>query len=105
MGPGIGGATDLLIGVRQVIVATEHVTREGKPKLVADCSMPLTADRRVDLIVTDLGVFVPAGSDFRLLELAPGVTLEQVQGATGAPVFAGGEIPEMEVGSLAAGSV
>lgn len=100
MGPGIGGAMDLLTGARQVIVATEHVTKEGKPKLVAACSMPLTAERQVNLVVTDMGVFLPRGNGFQVLELAPGVALEQVRGMTGAPIFADGDVPEMDLGAV-----
>lgn len=103
LGPGIGGAMDLLVGARRVIVATEHLTREGKPKLVSRCSMPVTATRRVDLIVTDLGLFVPAQSGFRMLERAPGVTVQAIQAATGAPVFGGAEVPEMRLSGLPVG--
>lgn len=102
LGPGIGGAMDLLTGARRVIVATEHLTRDGKPKLVARCSMPLTATRQVDLVVTEMGVFVPNSDGFRLVELAPGVTPDDVRAATGAPLIVSEDVPEMAVGPLTA---
>jgi 3-oxoacid CoA-transferase subunit B/3-oxoadipate CoA-transferase beta subunit len=81
---GMGGAMDLVAGVRRVVVVMEHVEKSGAPKLVRQCSLPLTGKNVVDLVVTDLGVFeVSRGkAPFRLLELAPGVTLEEVRAKT-----------------------
>jgi 3-oxoacid CoA-transferase subunit B/3-oxoadipate CoA-transferase beta subunit len=81
---GMGGAMDLVAGVRRVVVVMEHVEKSGAPKLVGQCSLPLTGKNVVDLVVTDLGVFeVNRGkSPFRLLELAPGVTIDEVRAKT-----------------------
>jgi 3-oxoacid CoA-transferase subunit B len=86
---GMGGAMDLVHGAKQVVVLMEHVAKDGSPKLVKVCDLPLTGKAVVDRVVTDLAVLDVAGDCFRLVELADGVTLEQVQEATGAPVVAG----------------
>jgi 3-oxoacid CoA-transferase subunit B len=83
---GIGGAMDLASGVERIIVLTTHVTNKGEPKLVRECSYPLTARRCVQRIITDLGVFDCAGDGFTVVELAPDVTVDQVRAATGAPI-------------------
>jgi 3-oxoacid CoA-transferase subunit B/3-oxoadipate CoA-transferase beta subunit len=85
---GMGGAMDLVAGVKRVVVVMEHTEKSGAPKLVKQCSLPLTGKGVVDLIVTDLGVFeVNRGkTPLTLLELAPGVGLEEVQ-AKSAPAF------------------
>jgi len=81
---GMGGAMDLVAGVKRVVVVMEHSEKSGAPKLVNACSLPLTGKACVDLVVTDLGVFrVDRGkSPFTLLELAPGVTLDEVRAKT-----------------------
>ena len=84
---GIGGAMDLASGCRRVIAMLQHVTKKGEHKLVRACDYPLTATRVVSIVITDLGVFEPAGEGFRVVELAPGVTREQAQAATGAPLL------------------
>ena len=83
---GMGGAMDLVSGARRVIVLMEHVTRTGAPKLVAACDLPLTGRGVVSRVITDLGVLDVAGDAFELVELAPGVTLDEISAATGAPV-------------------
>ncbi len=83
---GIGGAMDLASGVERIIVLMNHTTNKGEPKLVRECSYPLTARRCVQRIITDLGVFDCAGDGFAIIELAPEVTIDQVVKATGAPV-------------------
>ena len=75
---GIGGAMDLASGCRRVIAMMQHVTKTGEPKLVERCSYPLTAIRAVSLVITELGVFEPAGDRFRIVELAPDVGRERV---------------------------
>ncbi|HEY8377579.1 MAG TPA: CoA-transferase, partial [Nannocystis sp.] len=84
---GIGGAMDLATGARRVIAVMTHTDREGRAKLVRRCSLPLTAMRCVDLVITDLGVIAVTPEGFRLVECAPGVTPEKIAAATDAPVL------------------
>src|SRR5215211_4831381 len=86
---GMGGAMDLVAGVKRVIVLMEHTAKDGEHKLLQRCTLPLTGAGVVDLVITELGVFQvtrKTGTHFRALELAPGVTLAEVQAKTGAPV-------------------
>lgn len=83
---GIGGAMDLASGARRIITMMQHVTKKQEHKLVPTCTYPLTATRTVSLVITDLGVFEPSGHGFRVIELAPGITREAAQAATGAPL-------------------
>lgn len=83
---GIGGAMDLAVGARRVVVLMDHVARDGSFKLVAHCALPLTGYRVVDRVITNLGVIDIAGEGFVLTELARGVTAEEVLARTGAPV-------------------
>jgi 3-oxoacid CoA-transferase subunit B len=84
---GMGGAMDLVAGVRRVVVVMEHTEKTGAPKLLKACTLPLTGQKVVDLVITELGVFdVARGkSPLTLLELAPGVTVEEVKAKTEAP--------------------
>jgi 3-oxoacid CoA-transferase subunit B len=83
---GIGGAMDLSSGCRRVLVLMTHTSKRGEPKLLATCDFPLTAVGVVDRVITDLAVLDPAGDHFALVELAPGVTIEELRAATAAPV-------------------
>jgi 3-oxoacid CoA-transferase subunit B len=82
---GMGGAMDLVSGVRRVVVLMEH-TAQGSPKLLPNCTLPLTGAAVVNRIITDLGVFDITPTGFEATELAPNVTPEQVQQATAVPV-------------------
>lgn len=87
-GGGIGGAMDLAACAQRVFLIMEHVTRSGAPRLVPACALPVTARGVVKLVATDLGLFEPAGEGFRVRELAPGVEMDAVRAATGAPLVA-----------------
>jgi 3-oxoacid CoA-transferase subunit B len=83
---GMGGAMDLVAGVKKIIVVMEHVSKNGDPKFIPECTLPLTGRNVVDMIITDLCVFHRPDHDspFRLIELAPGVTAEEVRQKTSA---------------------
>ena len=77
---GMGGAMDLVAGVKKIIVVMDHTAKDGSPKFIPECTLPLTGQNVVDMIITNLGVFHRPDHDsaFRLIELAPGVTAEEV---------------------------
>ncbi len=81
---GMGGAMDLVAGVKKIIVVMDHCAKDGSPKFIPECSLPLTGANVVDMIITDLGVFhrLDHDSPFRLIELAPDVTVDEVASKT-----------------------
>ena len=81
---GMGGAMDLVAGVKKIIVVMEHVSKNGDPKFIPDCTLPLTGKNVVDMVITDLAVFhrVDHDSPFKLIELAPGIAREEVREKT-----------------------
>lgn len=86
MVPGMGGAMDLVAGAKRVIVAMQH-TQKGKPKIVPECTLPLTALRRISLIVTELAVIEPTEAGLVLREVAEGVSVDDVTAATTAKLI------------------
>jgi 3-oxoacid CoA-transferase len=83
---GPGGAMDLVAGVKRVVAVMEHSAKDGSPKILRQCTLPLTGRGVVNLIITDLCVFeVTPGSGLVLVELHPGVTIGEVRAKTGAP--------------------
>ncbi len=94
MAPGMGGAMDLVVGAKKVIVAMQH-TQKGAPKLFEKITLPATALKAVDMIVSEMGVLEITDRGFELKELAPGVSVEDIQAATAAPIIVEGEIGTM----------
>ena len=94
MVPGMGGAMDLVSGAKRVIVAMTH-TAKGHPKIVRQCTLPLTSVRRVNLVVTDMAVIEPTDEGLVLKELAPGTTVEAVREATEADLIVPDHVPFM----------
>jgi 3-oxoadipate CoA-transferase beta subunit len=85
--PAVGGAMDLVAGVKNIYVVTQHVTKKGQPKILKQCTMPLTGKACVDRIYTDLCVLDVTPRGLECIELAPGVSFELVQELTDAPVL------------------
>jgi 3-oxoacid CoA-transferase subunit B len=96
---GMGGAMDLVASAKNIIVAMQHCSKEGASKLLRKCSLPITGLGCVKKIVSDLAVLdvLPSGG-FRLLERAPGVSVDQIKNATEGKLMVEGEIPEMKLG-------
>jgi acetate CoA/acetoacetate CoA-transferase beta subunit len=96
MVPGMGGAMDLVTGAKRVVVAMQH-TAKGQPKIVKRCTLPLTAERPVDLVVTELAVIAFPGGRATLLETGPGVSVADVKAATEAELATPNAVPEMSL--------
>lgn len=95
---GMGGAMDLVASAENIIVAMQHRSRDGASKLLKECSLPITGLRCVKKIVTDLAVLevLPEGG-FRLLERAPGISVEEIKEATEGKLVVDGEVPEIKI--------
>lgn len=94
--PGMGGAMDLATGARRVIIAMQH-TAKGQPKMLRECALPLTSQRPVDLVVTDMAVIGFPEGKATLLETAPGVSVEQVLAQTEAQLAVPASVPVMTI--------
>ena len=94
---GMGGAMDLVASAKNIIVAMQHTSRDGQSKLLKECTLPLTGLKCVKKIVTDLAVLEVTDKGFKLLERAPGVSVEAIQKATAGTLIVEGEIPEIQL--------
>jgi 3-oxoacid CoA-transferase subunit B len=90
---GMGGAMDLVAGSKRTIVAMQHANRDGSPKILPECTLPLTGRRCTDMIVTEMGAIQVTDAGLKLIEYASDVTPEDVLQATGAPLDVSGAVP------------
>ncbi len=95
--PGMGGAMDLVVGAQQVIIATMHTIKGEKPKILQECSLPLTAKKEVDLIVTEMAVIEVAEDELVLKEINPDYSVEEVEAATEAELTIADKLIDMKV--------
>ncbi|WP_026894430.1 3-oxoacid CoA-transferase subunit B [Clostridiisalibacter paucivorans] len=96
MVPGMGGAMDLVVGAKKVIVAMTH-TAKGNPKILKECKLPLTAAGQVDMIITEMGVMEVTDKGLLLTEIGPEVTVEDIKAATEADILVAKDLKKMEV--------
>jgi 3-oxoacid CoA-transferase B subunit len=95
---GMGGAMDLVASAKNIIVAMQHCSKDGASKLLPKCSLPLTGLRCVKKIVSDMAVLdVLPGGGFRLLERAPGISVDQIRNATAGRLIVEGDVPQMSI--------
>jgi 3-oxoacid CoA-transferase subunit B len=94
---GMGGAMDLVASAKNIIVAMQHVNKAGESKLLPQCTLPLTGVRCVKRIVTELAVVDVTESGFKLIERAPGISIEQIKNATAGRLVVDGDVPEMVI--------
>ena len=94
---GMGGAMDLVSGAQRIVVVMEHCSKDGDSKLKRKCTLPVTGLAVVDRIITDLAVIDVTPAGLKLVELAPGITAEQVTARTEAPLEVGARVPEMKL--------
>jgi 3-oxoacid CoA-transferase subunit B len=95
---GMGGAMDLVASAKNIIVAMQQVNKAGESKLLPNCSLPLTGVKCIKKVVTELGVYdILPGGGFKLLERAPGITVDQIKKATAGKLIVEGEVPEMKI--------
>jgi len=94
---GMGGAMDLVAGAENIIVTMMHTGRDGSPKLLANCTLPLTGARCINRVLTDLAYFEIRDGAFWLKERAPGVSIEEIQEKTAGKLVVDGDVPEMKL--------
>jgi 3-oxoacid CoA-transferase B subunit len=96
-GGGIGGAMDLAACAQRVFIILEHITRDGSPRLVSACDLPVTARGVVTLAMTNYGLFEPTGSGFMLREIAPGLTVDAIRAVTGGTLVVAETLREVAI--------
>jgi len=96
-GGGIGGAMDLAACAKHVFIAMEHITRNGRPRLVERCAIPITAPGAVGLVITNYGLFAVTPEGLALREIAPGITVNAVKAATGCALIIPAEVPPVRM--------
>jgi 3-oxoacid CoA-transferase subunit B len=94
---GMGGAMDLVASAKNIIVAMQHTSKDGQSKLLKECTLPVTGRRCIKKIITDLAVLDVTEEGFKLLERAPGISVEEIKKATAGKLIIEGEIPEIAV--------
>lgn len=95
---GMGGAMDLVASAKNIIVAMQQVNKAGESKLLPKCTLPLTGVKCIKKVVTELGVYdIIPGKGFKLLERAPGISVEQIKNATAGKLIIEGDVPEMKI--------